>query len=255
MSLPVPMTFDIDAEDSHIEWKTWKKNWEYYACATELEEKKMQVVTLLTVLGETCRRVYETFEFEEFEEDKKIKKIITTNIVISKFNDIIEPQTNILFERCMFLRRNQDSEETLTQYITELKIISKKCEFENISPTAILRDRIISGMKDERLRNTLLIQQQLIIGELIKICKTEETTYKQAQTFEKKNDKINGLFKKTKQYKTEYKPNYNKKEEYYNNGNKNDWKMCKYCGRKHERRQCPAYGEKCNEYGNKIIMR
>ena len=55
----------------------------------------------------------------------------------------------------MFLRRNQDSTVT-TQYITELKSISKKCD--NISHTAILRDIIISGMKDEMLRNKLLIQ-------------------------------------------------------------------------------------------------
>ena len=166
---------------------------------------KIHVATLLTVLGETCKRVYETFEFEECEEDKKTKKIITTNIVIAKFIEIIEPQTNILFERCVFLRRNQDSEETLTQYITELKIISKKYKFDNISPTAILRDRIISGMKGDRLINKLLIQTKLTLGELIKLCKTEEITYKQAQTFEKKNDQINALFKKTRQYKTEYK--------------------------------------------------
>ena len=55
--LPIPQTFDIEAHDAETQWKHWKKSWEYYVCASELDEKKpkVQVATLLTIMGEDCR--------------------------------------------------------------------------------------------------------------------------------------------------------------------------------------------------------
>ena len=221
--LPIPQTFDIEAHDAETQWKHWKKSWEYYVCASELDEKKpkVQVATLLTIMGEDCRRIFETFNIDQ--ED------INTQKVLDKFNERIEPQNSTIFERCLFQRRDQETAETLTNYITELRILSKKCEFENITPEEILRDRIISGMKDNELRKRILSRADVNLDTVIKLCKVLKTAASQAEAFESKNQ-INAIYKK-KQVNT--RPNSSEKYK------------CKKCGETHEKRSCPAYGKTC----------
>ena len=221
--LPIPQTFDIEAHDAETQWKHWKKSWEYYVCASELDENKpkVQVATLLTIMGEYCRRIFETFNIDQ--ED------INTQKVLDKFNERIEPQNSTIFERCLFQRRDQETAETLTNYITELRILSKKCEFENITPEEILRDRIISGMKDNELRKRILSRADVNLDTVIKLCKVLETAASQAEAFESKNQ-INAIYKKKQ---VNIRPNSSEKYK------------CKKCGETHEKRSCPAYGKTC----------
>ena len=120
MSLPIPTSFDIESTEASIQWRHWKKTWEFFECTAEINEKtdKVQIATLLTILGESCRRIYDTFTFE--------KKEIKISDILNKFDQYIESRDNIIFERCVFQMRTQESQETLANYITEIKIMSKK---------------------------------------------------------------------------------------------------------------------------------
>ena len=40
--LPIPQTFDIEAHDAETQWKHWKKSWEYYVCASELDKRNQK---------------------------------------------------------------------------------------------------------------------------------------------------------------------------------------------------------------------
>ena len=118
--------------------------------------------------------------------------------------------------------RSQMPDETLTNYITELRIISKKCSFETITPDQILRDRIISGLTDNELRKKLLAKTDLTLENVIQLCKTVETVLKQAEVFNKEH--INTIYKnrdvnKKKEYNTKHEKKNNSRYE-----NKNDEK-------------------------------
>ena len=77
MSLPVPKQLSLVAgKANNEEWQTFKRAWEMYELAAELEKKseKVQIATFLTIIGEEGRKRYETIKGQE--EDLKLKDVI-----------------------------------------------------------------------------------------------------------------------------------------------------------------------------------
>ena len=122
--------------------------WENYALAMELVEKdeKVQVATLLTVIGEKAREVYSTFTDWEREGDHK--KIAP---VLKKFAMYCKPQQNVPFERYRFNRSVQEPGESYDQYKIALCKLAEGCNFDTITPEEILRDRLVFGIRDAKV--------------------------------------------------------------------------------------------------------
>ena len=62
-ALPPPVPLDIHNDQAGEKWKRFKRAWDSYTLATGLNGKDegVQVMTLLTVIGEEVREVYSTF--------------------------------------------------------------------------------------------------------------------------------------------------------------------------------------------------
>ena len=56
------------------------------------------------------------------------------------------------------------------------------CRFESITPDEILRDKIVSGVQNERLRRSLLFRRKLDLKECITECRMRQQAEKQAAT-------------------------------------------------------------------------
>ena len=152
-SLLPPAPLEIHDPNVGERWKMFLPAWGIYALAKELNKKgePVQVATVLTVIGEEAREVYSTFNnWAEDGDDKKIKPVLKT------FGDYCEPRKNISFERYKFNRRVQEPGETYDQYRTVLRKLAKGCTFETTTPDEILRDRLLFGVRDNKLRERLL---------------------------------------------------------------------------------------------------
>ena len=151
--LPPPSPLEIHDTQAAEKWKKFKIAWISYALALELDKKPqaVQVATLLTVVGEDTREVYSTFTGWDAEgDDKKLEP------VINKFEQYCCPRKNIPFQRYCFNRRQQEVGETYEQYQMALGRMAQECEFDTIMPDEILRDKLVFGIKDERVRERLL---------------------------------------------------------------------------------------------------
>ena len=224
--LPVPEQLDMEATDISIRWPIWKKKWGHYYAATELEKKNgsTQVSILLTILGESAQKIYENFTFDKEDEKKDI-----TNI-LKKFNEYVEPQINQIFERCMFYRRYQQEHESFDRYVNDIKTMSKRCDFTNITVDKIIRDKIINGIRNNNLRKSLITRSNITCEMLIKICRAEDISQEQSTTLKTK-ETINYINSKPKKQYQE------KRKEI----------KCRYCGGIHQFKKelCPAYGKTC----------
>ena len=103
---------------------------------------------MLTVIGADAHKVYSTFELTEE---------LKTNLeaVLDAFGDC-QPFVNTAFERYRFNLRGQRSEESFEQYVAALRQLAVRCDFGNITPDQILRDRIMFGITDHKVRDRLL---------------------------------------------------------------------------------------------------
>ena len=216
--LPPPTALEIHDPLVAEKWKRFKRAWTNYSLATGLDKKDeaIQVATLLTVIGEEAREVFSTFGDWAAEGDAaKIKP------VLAKFDSYCEPG------------------ETYDQYRTSLRKLADGCEFATITPDEILRDRLVFGIRDAKVRERLLRETKLTLTKTDKICHAAESMMVQMKVVE------DGPEAATVGVHSE-----NPEKERPHNPEQRRIRDCWNCGRKHEyhrKELCPAYGKTCNK--------
>ena len=141
------------------------------------------MATLLTVIGEDGREVYSTFR--DWAQDGDDRRILP---VLRKFAEYCQPRKNVPFERYKFNKRTQESGESYEQYKTTLRKLSEACEFDTITPNEILRDRLIFGIHDTKVRERLLRETNLTLIKTDEICRAAESMTEQMRIVGQSND-------------------------------------------------------------------
>jgi len=237
IQLPPPSALDIHDAQASEKWTKFKRAWDNYALAMELNKKAegIQVATLLTVIGEDAREVFSTFAWENVGDDAKIEK------VLEKFERYCRPRKNVPFERYCFNRRVQEEGETYEQYRTSLRKLSQSCEFNSITPQEILRDRLVFGIKDDKVRERLLREANLTLDRTDEICRAAESMARQMKVVGE-GVTVSAIANKRRSNDmgdVSTKPS-------RDSGGRECWN----CGRKHQfhkRELCPAFGKTCNK--------
>lgn len=81
----------------------------------------MRVETLLTCLGAEALSVYDGLKFESEEDQKDIIKVLQV------LEDFCIGQTNVIYERYTFNKREQEVNETTDSYVAALRTLVKTC--------------------------------------------------------------------------------------------------------------------------------
>ena len=154
-------------------WTKFKQRFDLYIQATGLEadkaKPKQKACTFLHLIGEDALEVYNNFTFENDEDKFKVDKIS------EKFEAYCSPKRNTTYERHKFFTLMQKPDETIDQYVTELRTKAKNCEFGDLTES-LIRDRIICGVPDDNLRERLLRVQDLNLEAAVRMCRATETT-------------------------------------------------------------------------------
>ena len=96
--------------------------------------------------------------------------------VLKRFGEYCEPRKTVPFERYRFNGRMQEPGETYEQYRTALRKIETGCNFDFITPDDFLRDRLVFGIRDNKVREWLLREANLSLAKTDEICPAAEGT-------------------------------------------------------------------------------
>ena len=163
--------------------------------------------------------------------------------MLQKFTDYCQPRKNVPFERYCFNRRAQEPGESYEQYRTALRKLSEGCEFDSITPDEILRDRLIFGIRDDKVRERLLREPRLTLNKTDEICRAAESLNTQMKTIAEESSMLVNAVKSQDYQKGEH--NTQAKQPVLPS---KDTPECWYCGRKHDMRKrelCPVFGKLC----------
>ena len=155
----------------------------------------------LLVIGEKGREVHKTLTFTtpEYETDGETRTWKrTTAELITAFKEYCSPKKNITYERHKFNTRNQGENESIDQYVTELRILASTCEFETLKD-GLIRDRIICGIQNQTMKERLLRKADLTIKKAIDICRAAEVSREQVKSLTDRNSADIDALQKTKQ--------------------------------------------------------
>ena len=223
------------------QWRKWKQELTLYITAAEKDKKSDLVKSsiLLTCIGKKGREIYNTFTFNNIDDNMKF------NLIIEKFDEYCSPRKNITFLRYKFFTCRQKEGQSFDQFVTELKKLSQECEFGELC-NSLIRDVIIMGLLDNKLRERLLREPDLTLENAIKHGQAAEETKQHARELQRQLESEKKLIDALKR---NTKPNYRPP----NPSKPNFFKNCKFCGGSQNRGSCPAYSKKCkscNESGH-----
>lgn len=231
------------------QWKLWRQKFENYLVATETNKKpeEVQCAQLLHYLGDEALQIYNSFTFEEAEKNK-------IKVLIEKFDGYFIPKKNLTYERYKFFNMRQGSNESIEQFVTELKNQAKQCEFADLNDD-LVKTTLITGMKDEILREKLLQNQEKQLQTVIQSCIIWENTKIQNQQIRSTPTEVNSINKKYNagnqrhmhpKYGRNMNPNFTSADQRRSKLD-NHHNTCMKCGKYHSfREKCPAYGKTCN---------
>ena len=80
------------------------------------------------------------------------------------FDNYFEVHKNVIFERARFNKRNQLSDESVEQFITEIHRMAESCEF-GVMRDELIRDRLVVGIRDNALSERLQMETELTLDK------------------------------------------------------------------------------------------
>lgn len=150
-------------------WKRWRQQFMLFmkASGVNSESPGVQASLLVNLIGPEGFDIYQTFTFDE-ETDRD-----DVEVTLKKFDNYFGTKENVTLLRYKFFTRNQEDGETMQQYVTALRLLSRNCGFVTLQED-LIKDRIVCGVRSATIRDRLLRCDNLDLDKAIKICQAEE---------------------------------------------------------------------------------
>ena len=123
------------------------------ASGPSADSSSKQVSTFLYCLGEEAESVLASTGVTPDDQKDYAK-------VLEKVDKFFQVRKNVIYKRARFNRRNQQSRETLKQYIMALYDLPQHCDYRGIK-NEMIRDRLVVGIRDSSLPEKLQLDSSL----------------------------------------------------------------------------------------------
>ena len=121
-----------------------------------------QVAVLLTVIGARHFSLLKDLFLPEDVKAKSFEQI--SKVLVEHF----EPKPLVIAERFRFYRRTQEEEESVTEFMAQLRRLATHCQFGAFLEEA-LRDRLVCGLRNHSIQRRLLSESNLSLQKAVEI--------------------------------------------------------------------------------------
>lgn len=254
-------SMDWQSQDLEGSWKSFRQHVEFmFSGPLKGKEEPEKCSFLMLWVGEKGRNIYSTWALSA-EDAKALKSYF------DRFESYVKPRTNVIYNRYKFHSRMQKETETFDQYVTDLKLLVKDCNFGNSDE--MVRDRIVIGIRNSKIREKLInIGSELTLEKALDIARTHELSAAQAKSMSGEDVKVNFIKKGQSQSKRTANPKFSGKttrsgmkgtdnaqqqtkgRKWNTSTDRYDKHSCSKCGYEHAKStQCPAQGQTCKKCG------
>ena len=247
-NIPLPGKLEMQG-DVELNWKRFQRQWRNYSIAARLdkEAESFQVAVLLSCVGVEAQDVFEGLPFAGEDDKGKI------DVVLHKFEEFCMGSTNEVYESFKFHSRQQQDGENIEAYVATLRSMAKSCKFQE--ENRMIRDRLVMGIRDDRVREKLLEEKGLDLVKAVQICKAHEASKLQVKLMGAATEaSVNALKNKMKRSTHQTQPLHRHHEgTKLERGPKSRsvqhlHQKCTRCGREpHSKEWCPATSAKCRK--------
>jgi len=187
-------TFDCDNNlNLAVRWDLWTIRLDHYFAASNITDDAQKVATLFLIGGSRLFELHRSLPqtVTDATADTEYKK------ALSRLNTYFNPKRNKVYENFMFSQARQNKAETIEQYVTRLRGLSRYCEFTNEDDEIV--KHVVQSCFSKDLRMRFLEKDDLKINQLQKKGRTFENVRFQVEAFdgnESYNDGIEAVEQK-----------------------------------------------------------
>ncbi|XP_073949861.1 uncharacterized protein [Choristoneura fumiferana] len=144
----------LEAFDIHKgSWETYKDRLEQYFIVNDVKDDR-KVPLLITLIGAEGYELLVTLCTPEKPAN------VTYSVIVKLLADHLQPKPSVLAERYKFRQRKQGRNESIAEYVADLKKLSRFCDFGSWLDESI-RDQLVCGLYNESIRLRLFSEQDL----------------------------------------------------------------------------------------------
>ena len=223
--------FDWDSKDKLTELGQFKEDCHILFTGPLCDLKdKQRARLLINWLGREATQIFASAEISADNPDE----------VFEMLEKIFRPESNQTLSRFKFRNMKQSPSQTCDSYMSQLRLSLPECKYQNDSDE-LLKDQFIFGLYNKEIQDHLL-------GEISESDNSVKALY-EARKIESKlaQRKLLGIVTPSalsvevvkKGFKTQ---SYSKTH--------TDFSDCRFCGKAHNKGECPAFRKVCNRCGH-----
>ena len=166
---------DFASDNLAVQWSRFKSEFQIYAIAkgvAKMEEEE-QIANMLLLMGPESVPIYQQFSFNT----STNKRTLVNTMAL--FAQHFEPVKNLIYERVKFNQLKQDQSQSIHQFIVSLQTQAENCEYGDMK-NELIRDRIVVGVHDSKLREYLINIEDLDLPTCIQKAKQYVANHEQA---------------------------------------------------------------------------
>lgn len=134
-------------------WTSYRERFEFYFEANRIVSDAQKRAIFLTIVGD------ETYEIIRSLVTPLSPRDVDFHEIIERLDAHFNPTPNEIVQRYQFYKRSQSPNETVAEFVSELRRLSEYCNFTELEK--MLRDQIVCGVRDESLQKKLFSEPQL----------------------------------------------------------------------------------------------
>lgn len=173
----------------------------------------------------------------------KKPKDLTLEEITTHLRDYYEPTPLEIVENFKFHSRKQNANESISEFLAELRRLSTHCKFGDFLNTA-LRNQFVFGLKDDKTQATILAKKDLTLEKAVQIALSIEMSMKGGSIMHTKPTEVNLITQRSKKGKIKTASTTKKTASTNFNNSKN---TCYRCGsEEHLANKCPYINTVCS---------
>ena len=141
---------DWDSRDLACAFKRFKEHTEFmFGGPLEKKSEEAKCNYFMLWIGEKGREIFSTWDVSV--EDRK-----RLQTYYDGFEAYCKPKTNTAYNRFLFKSGTKGDSETFDQFVTELKLLVKDCQYPLDIQDELIRDHIVFGLQSTTIREKLI---------------------------------------------------------------------------------------------------
>lgn len=174
------------ATDARSDWIKWKRAFERYMKANEVEDNGEKYDLLLVLGGLELQTYFDKITkwsvLSGTTDENGVPIVLQYESAIISLDKYFAPQTNKRFERHLLRAMRQEDSEGFEEYVFRLQDQANRCMYTDTDDVIV--DQVIEGCRSSELRKKLL-SDDLTLTETIMLGKSIEEVQKQTRMYDK----------------------------------------------------------------------